>query len=149
MLGATAVFAPQCDGRAIVDHAHYLAFTELVARLDPDVVFTHWPIDNHPDHRAITSLTYQAWNRLNRKAALYFYEVSGGEDTLMFTPTDYVDIADVETLKRQACYAHASQTPDRYYALQEQVTRFRGIEAGYAQAEAFTRHVLSRRRLLP
>ena len=39
--------------------------------------------------------------------------------------------------KRAACYAHASQTPDRYYALQDQVAAFRGVEGGYKRAEAF------------
>jgi len=149
ILGATATFAQQCNGRAIVDNPHYHAFTELLASLDPDVVFTQWPIDNHPDHRAITNLTYEAWNRLGRKAAFYYYEVSNGEDTLMFTPSEYVDITNVEELKRQACYAHASQSPDRYYALQEEVARFRGIEAGYMRAEGFIRHAQSRRGLLP
>ena len=45
--------------------------------------------------------------------------------------------------KRSACYAHASQTPDKYYALQEMVTRMRGIESGHKQAEGFIRHVQS------
>jgi LmbE family N-acetylglucosaminyl deacetylase len=149
ILGATAAFAPQCNGNAIVDNVHYRAFTALLADLDPDVVFTQWPIDDHPDHRAITSLTYEAWNSLGRKAAFYYYEVSDGVDALMFTPSEYVDITNVESLKRQACYAHASQSPDRFYALQTEVARFRGIEAGYAQAEAFVRHVRSHQGLLP
>jgi LmbE family N-acetylglucosaminyl deacetylase len=149
ILGATAAFAPQCNGWAVVDNAHYHAFTELLAGLDPDVVFTQWPIDDHPDHRAISNLTYQAWNSLGRKGAFYYYEVSNGEDTLMFSPSEYVEITGVELLKRQACYAHASQSPDHYYALQAEVARFRGIEAGYTLAEAFVRHVRSRQRLLP
>jgi len=45
--------------------------------------------------------------------------------------------------KRSACYAHASQTADRYYALQELVTRMRGIESGYKQAEGYIRLVQS------
>jgi LmbE family N-acetylglucosaminyl deacetylase len=149
ILGATAAFAAQCNGRAVVDNVHYRDFTEQLSDLKPDVVFTQWPIDNHPDHRAIASLTYEAWNRLGRGSAFYFYEVSNGEDTVMFTPTDYVDMTDVEPVKRQACYAHASQSPDHFYALQSEVTRFRGIEAGYPQAEAFVRHVRSRAGLLP
>jgi N-acetylglucosamine malate deacetylase 1 len=39
--------------------------------------------------------------------------------------------------KKAACYAHASQTPDRYYELQDQVARFKGLESGYTRAEAF------------
>ena len=109
----------------------------------PDVVFTHWPIDNHADHRAISMLVYDAWLRMKKSFALYFYEVSNGSDTVQFTPTHYVDISALIDRKRAACYAHASQTPDRFYALQEAVTRMRGIERGTSQAEGFIRHVQS------
>jgi N-acetylglucosamine malate deacetylase 1 len=149
VLNAHAVFADQCNGHAIVDLPHYDDFSRILQALEPDVVFNQWPIDNHPDHRAMSSLAYEAWVRMGRTPALYYYEVSDGEDTLMFSPSDYVDITATEPRKREACYAHASQTPDRYYALQSQVARVRGLEAGYAQAEAFVRHVRSRRGLLP
>jgi hypothetical protein len=48
-----------------------------------------------------------------------------------------VDISGVEAQKRSACYAHASQTPDKYYELQDGVAKFRGMEAGFKRAEAF------------
>jgi LmbE family N-acetylglucosaminyl deacetylase len=149
ILKAHAMFAGQCNGHAVVDLRHYDDFSKMLEALQPDAIFNQWPIDNHPDHRAISNLAYEAWLRMARKPALYFYEVSNGEDTLMFSPSDYVDITATEPRKRAACYAHASQTPDRYYALQSQVARFRGLESGYPQAEAFVRHVQSRRELLP
>ncbi len=149
ILKAEAVFAGQCDGHAVVDGAHYDEFRGILAGLKPDVLFTHWPVDGHPDHRAISSLTYDAWLKTGKTSAFYFYEVSDGEDTLMFTPTDYVDISATEARKRAACYAHASQTPDRFYALQSAVSRFRGIESGYREAEAFIRHVDSKSGFLP
>jgi N-acetylglucosamine malate deacetylase 1 len=62
--------------------------------------------------------------------------VSNGEDTLQFSPDRYVDITGTEARKRAACYAHASQTRDRYYALQDGVARFRGLERGFERAEA-------------
>jgi N-acetylglucosamine malate deacetylase 1 len=80
---------------------------------------------------------------MEKRFALYYCEVSSGEDTLQFAPTHYVDITKFESRKRLACYAHASQSPDRYYALQELVTRMRGIESGHKQAEAYIRHVQS------
>lgn len=144
ILHARAMFATQCDARSIVDRAHYDEFREMIAAEKPDLLLTHWPVDNHPDHRAISNLAYDAWNKLGRGFALYFYEVSDGEDTQMFRPTAYVDITSVEPLKRAACYAHASQSPDRYYALQTEVSKFRGIESGYSLAEAFARHPKSR-----
>jgi LmbE family N-acetylglucosaminyl deacetylase len=88
-------------------------------------------------------LAYNAWNASKNKFALYYYEVSDGEDTLQFSPNRYVDITATEPLKKAACYAHASQTPDRYYALQDDVARFRGVEAGVARAEAFTIQIRS------
>jgi LmbE family N-acetylglucosaminyl deacetylase len=143
ILGARARFAGQIDGHSIVDATHADAFRTLIEDERPDVVFTHWPIDNHADHRAISMLVYDAWLRLARRFALYYYEVSNGADTVQFAPTHYVDITAVEPRKRQACYAHASQAPERFYALQEQVTRMRGIESGHRQAESYIRHVQS------
>lgn len=143
ILGARPAFAGQINAHAIVDEEHYRQFRVLLEAEKPDAVFTHWPIDNHADHRAISNLTYDAWLRLGKKFALYYYEVSNGEDTLQFAPTHYVDITKTESRKRQSCYAHASQTPDRYYALQELVTRMRGIESGFKQAEAYVRHIQS------
>jgi LmbE family N-acetylglucosaminyl deacetylase len=143
ILKARPVFAGQHDGRSIVDQAHYQEFQLLLEAEQPQVVFTHWPIDNHADHRAISMLVYEAWLRMNRKFALYYYEVSNGEDTVQFSPTHYVDISASVSRKRSACYAHASQSPDKYYALQELVARMRGTESGHKQAEAYIRHVQS------
>ena len=149
ILKANPVFAGQCDGHAVVDEPHYREFGTMLETLSPDLVFTQWPLDGHRDHRATFMLVYDAWLRTKKKFALFFYEVSNGEDTQMFSPTKYVDISATEPQKRAACYAHASQTPDRYYALQSQVASFRGIESGYRQAEAFVEHVGGPRVLLP
>jgi LmbE family N-acetylglucosaminyl deacetylase len=143
ILKARPLYAGQINSRAIVDPAHYDAFHKILAAERPDIVFTHWPLDNHADHRAISTLAYDAWLQMGRSFAFYYYEVSSGEDTVHFMPTHHVDITATEPRKRQACYAHASQTPDRYYALQEQVTRMRGFESGHRQAEGFIRHVQS------
>ncbi len=140
ILKARPVFAAQCDANAVVDTPRYDEFRALIEAENPDVLFTHWPVDNHRDHRATAMLSLDAWIRLNRRFALYFYEVSDGEDTTMFSPTDYVDIGAAEPRKRAACYAHASQAPDKYYELQDQVSRFRGIESRHTRAEAFIRH---------
>ena len=137
ILKARPRYAGQQNGHAIVDPAHYEQFAAILTEEDPDAVFTHWMIDNHRDHRAVTMLCYDAWQSSNRKFALYYFEVSDGEDTLQFAPNRYVDITKSEPLKKAACYAHASQTPDRYYALQDQVASFRGAESNHTRAEAF------------
>jgi N-acetylglucosamine malate deacetylase 1 len=143
ILKARPLYAGQQNGHAIVDNAHYEDFAKKFEAEKPDAMITQWPIDNHADHRAITMLAYNAWNASRNKFALYYYEVSDGEDTLQFSPNRYIDITETEPLKKAACYAHASQTPDRYYALQDDVARFRGVEAGVTRAEAFTFQIRS------
>jgi len=143
ILKSRPAFAGQIDGHAVVDPAHYEAFRRLLAAEKPDAVFTHWPIDNHADHRAMSLLTYDAWIKAKKSFALFYYEVSTGEDTVQFSPNQYVDITKTEARKRLACFAHASQSPERYYKLQEMVAKFRGVESGHAHAEAFLRHVQS------
>jgi LmbE family N-acetylglucosaminyl deacetylase len=138
ILKARPAYAHQVNGHAIVDNAHYQAFQNIIEAENPDAVFTHWLIDNHPDHRAIANLTYESWKQLKRRFPLYYYEVSDGEDTMQFpTPTHYVDITGVADTKKAACYAHASQTPDYYYALQDAVAVFRGLQGDAKKAEAF------------
>ena len=137
ILSAQPRFASQMDGAAIIDAKHYDEFHRLLHSEQPDLVFTHWPLDKHPDHRAAFTLVQDSWVSLRKSFALYYYEVSNGDDTLRFSPTTYVNITAVEPKKRAACYAHASQAPDKFYALQSEVTRFRGLEAGCPQAEAF------------
>jgi N-acetylglucosamine malate deacetylase 1 len=149
ILKARPLYAGQFNSQAVVDAPHYETFRKILETEQPDAVFTHWPIDNHADHRAISMLVYDAWLKMKKRFALYYYEVSNGEDTVQFTPTHYVNITDTEPRKRLACYAHASQTPDKYYGLQGQVTRMRGIESGHRQAEGFIRHVQSPDFVLP
>ncbi len=60
---------------------------------------------------------------------------------MQFAPTTYVDIGEVEATKRKACYAHASQSPDRYYAVQDAAANFRGLQSGYKKAEAYVAQV--------
>jgi len=143
ILKARPAYAGQINGHAVLDNDHYEAYRKIIEIEKPDAVFTQWPIDNHRDHRAISMLTYDAWKESEKKFALYYYEVSDGEDTLQFAPTIFVDITETAPAKRAACYAHASQTPDRYFELQDSVAAFRGIESGYKRAEAFIRLIQS------
>ncbi len=149
ILKARPVFAGQVDGASVVDPSHSEAFLKILEPEKPDALFTHWPIDDHADHRAAAMLVLHAWLKLGRKPSLFFYEVSNGEDTQQFSPTHYLDITDAEPRKRRACFAHASQAPERFYALQDQVAKFRGIESGTRLAEGFLRHVRSRGPLPP
>jgi len=141
ILKARPAFAGQANGHAIVDGTHYDSFQKIIETESPDAILNQWPIDNHRDHRAISMLTYDAWSQLKKRFALYYYEVSDGEDTMQFAPDHFVDITGVEEQKRSACFAHASQDPDRYYEVQDAVANYRGLQSGYKRAEAFVRQI--------
>jgi len=140
ILGAAARFGGQVDGDTRVDSGAYAAMRALLAEERPDVILTHWPVDTHPDHRAVSLLVYDAWLRMGRAAALAYFEVLSGDQTQLFRPTDYVDISAVAQRKRDACFAHASQRPEGWYPRHERMSRFRGQEHGCEHAEAFVRH---------
>lgn len=139
ILGARPLFAGQIDGATEVNAARYAAFRKIIAAEKPDVVFTHWPVDTHPDHRACSLLAYDAWLRLGRTFALYYFEVDLGAQTQCFRPTHYVDVTKVEPRKREACFAHKSQHASTgfYPNYHLKMQQHRGMEGGFRQAEAF------------
>lgn len=138
ILKSRPAYAGQANGHSIVDDAHYESFHKIIVAESPDAIFIHWPIDSHPDHRAIANLAFESWNRVKRSFPLYYYEVSNGGDTMDFAPpTHYVDISAVADVKKAACYAHASQNPDFFYGVQDTVAAFRGLTIGCKRAEAF------------
>jgi N-acetylglucosamine malate deacetylase 1 len=149
ILKARPVFAGQVNGKVEVNYARYDEYLKLLQGEQPDVVFTHWPIDTHEDHRATSMLVYDAWLRMERKFALYYFEVMTGSQTSQFSPTHYVDITATEARKRAACFAHASQNPEEFYAVHDQMNRCRGMERRSKYAEAFIHHSQSPEVSLP
>ena len=137
-LGARPVFLTQIDGNTEINKERYVEMRELIASEKPDVVFTHWPIDSHADHRVCSSLVYDAWRRLGYCFEFYYFEVMSGMQTTHFQPTDYVDISKVANQKREACFCHASQDMKTVYDdWHEPMERFRGLEFRCQRAEAF------------
>lgn len=142
ILGSEAMFLGQVDGDTVVNNEWIDKFSSTLQQEQPDIVFTHWPIDAHRDHQAASILTIQAWLRSGKKFHLYFYEVCQGQQTLLFHPTDYVDITAQQAQKRKAVYCHTSQNPLEIYSCGHEIMeKFRGAEAGVPAAEAFIRMV--------
>jgi LmbE family N-acetylglucosaminyl deacetylase len=138
ILGTVAKFAGQIDGATEVTPAAIERLVSLVRAEAPDVVFTHWPIDSHPDHQAASVLTMRAWYALKQAFPVYFFEVDAGEQTIGFRPTTYVDVTAVRETKKRALFAHESQRGDVIYRdYHEPMENFRGREIGVAAAEAF------------
>jgi LmbE family N-acetylglucosaminyl deacetylase len=115
-------------------------FTEiLLDKYKPDIVFTHWPIDFHMDHRAASLLTYVAWLSSGKKFPLYYMEAELGIQTQNFFPTHYVDITSVEERTHQAWQA-LTLWYDTVWPLHDRMRQTRGAEHGCKVAEAFNHH---------
>lgn len=140
ILQTKAVFAGQIDGDTVMNNDWVQKLQVLLEEEKPDMVFTHWPVDSHKDHQIASLLTIQCWIRAPHKFALYFFEVCTGEQTLIFKPTDYVDITAVQEQKRKAVYCHISQDPPGIYQCgHADMETFRGRELGVKAAEGFVR----------
>jgi len=148
ILKARPIFAGQIDASTEVNPARYDDFRKIIEAEKPDIVFTHWPIDAHRDHRTCSLLVYDAWQKSKPKFALYYFEVLSGADTQLFRPTHYVDISTTEEIKRKANFAH-SHAPRYYPKFTDPTNRFRGQESGCAFAEGFVHHYKGPMGMLP
>jgi len=109
----------------------------VLAGLNPDILFTHWPIDTHPDHQVASLLAVRAWMSM-RALQLYFFEVNSGSQTEGFFPNTYIDIASVVEQKKSALFAHVSQDGQGIWREHHEImAQWRGREVGVAAAEAF------------
>ena len=137
ILGAKPAFFGQIDGATELNHAQIDAMGRFLAGANPDIVFTHWPIDTHPDHQVASILSIRAW-LAQRAARLYFFEVNAGSQTQGFLPNTYVDISQVAEQKKTALFAHVSQDGRGIWREHHEImAQWRGREAGVAAAEAF------------
>lgn len=149
ILNARAEFLGQVDGSTEITKEKYNDVYRFFEKEKPDIVFTHWPVDTHRDHRICSVLVYDAWLRTGKKFSLYYYEVETGIQSQNFSPAEYMDISGVIDLKTDACMAHASQDPEDFYEnIHRKMEIFRGMEYGCDYAEAFIRHNQNPQRLL-
>ncbi len=144
ILGTKPAFLGQIDGNCEITKERYKDVYNFLEKENPDMVFLHWPIDTHRDHRVSSLLVYDAWLRLGRKFALYYFEVMSGHQTQNFFPNQYLDISSVVEQKHTACFEHKSQNIEKWYENDHgRMEEFRGLEFGCKYAEAFIRHVQS------
>lgn len=140
-LNVTPQFAGQIDGNTILSKEKNEEMMKLIVQNKPDLVFTQWPVDTHPDHQVTGLTVLNAWTKMDKQFDLYFYEVNVGSETMSFVPTDYADITDFRDKKKVAMFAHKTQDPiNTYNTFFKQMEDFRGLEAGVIAAEAFIRY---------
>ena len=138
VMGAKPRFFGQIDGATEMMRVHVESMTKLLTEEQPDVLFTHWPVDTHMDHQVASFLTLRAWMALGERAHLYFFEVNTGSQSQGFLPNTYVDVTPVLEKKKAALFAHISQDGKGIWREHHEIiARWRGREAGVPAAEAF------------
>ncbi|WP_436912362.1 PIG-L deacetylase family protein [Halosimplex marinum] len=117
VLGASTVdFLGFEDGRVTYSLENRMRVVDCIREHDPDVVFTHYREDMHPDHRATSRLVTDAYYMASLPLAetdhpacdpdnVYFF----GKPTSEFEPTTFVDISGYESTKGDAIESHESQ----------------------------------------
>ena len=150
ILKVKPVFAGQIDGNVEFTEKTRLRLLNILQEEKPDLVFTLWPIDTHPDHIACSILVQDVWKKMDKSFALYFFEVTTGMQSQNFNPTDYVNITPIVEKKKMAIFCHVSQKgEEKYSTLWKPIENFRGKASGYGNAEAFIHHARSPRVILP
>ena len=134
-LGTTPTFLDFPDGALVADARLVDALAQVVRDSAADLVLTHAPNDYHRDHRVLSDAI---------RIAAGFAAPVAWADTLMgtgFLPTHLVDVSSHFEAKRRAIRAHASQEPERFVAMAEQLNGFRSAQAnapaGFAEAYRF------------
>jgi LmbE family N-acetylglucosaminyl deacetylase len=136
VLGAKPKFFPYAHETLVADGATSKEVASWLTEVKPDVVITHWPLDTHPNHHAVSSLV---WGCYQRRGGwnLYFFEVMTAQQTLAFEPELYLDVGPVREKKRRAVMEHKSQEPQAIWNAHERMHGRRGAECGVEWAEAF------------
>jgi len=139
LLGAEVVFLDFMDGAMWPTNEAVGKVKDLIEAHGPTLILTHWPVDTHPDHRAVGVMTISAIQRLkiDLKPSLHFYEVMSGIQSRCFIADTYIDVSEKAEIKKKACYAHRNCNPDSWYPVHEKMMEFRGLEMGVRYAETF------------
>ena len=116
------------------------AIDVIMAKFNPDIVFTHHPFDTHQAHEGVAKATIAA---ARRKNTVYFYEpiAPSGRSYVSFKPQMYVGIDETIDLKIKSLKCHKSEY--NKFGGEDWVDGvkcrcgFRGYEIGKKYAEAF------------
>jgi len=140
LLGATPHFLAERDGDAYASREATADLMKLVSELKPKAVFTHWPIDRHPDHVQCAATAHHALRKLEFEPEIYYFEVLFNQ-TRNFHPLYSVDVTatferKVELLRKYPC----QNVADSLVARKRDQARIRGFARVPAVrfAETFT-----------
>src|SRR5450631_1221775 len=66
-LHVTPMFVGQIDGNTVLSNQTNADMLQIISTEKPDIVFTQWPVDTHPDHQVTGVLLLNAWNKMKKQ----------------------------------------------------------------------------------
>ena len=138
LIGASDVFFGEYDDTQFECHKESITcIEEVVRRVMPDAVYTHYVQDTHQDHRNVAQAVVPAARTVPN--LLYFESLSSQQ----FQPTVFTNIGMVIHQKLGALQAHASQVQRTNIEsmtivnIAQSAANFRGIQGRVTYAEGF------------
>ena len=138
LIGVTDLFwGKYTDTRVPLSQDLISELEDIIGKVNPRFIFTHWHDDTHQDHRNLTACTLSATRYIPN---FLFYE---GPTSQNFTPNVYVDISTILETKMALLRAHASQMTKTHIEetsiidMAMSAATFRGIQARVRHAEGF------------
>ena len=146
-------FLDYASGRFSLNEQTKLAVAKVVADVQPDIAFTLWNRDNHPDHEAAAAICKAALpladrilgvDKIKVPSRIYSYD-NGPGHTIGFEPNTYVDVSDVwasamEWLGQLMAFVrqkpYDETNPDAAVMAKATLARYRGAACGAHYAEA-------------
>jgi len=138
------------DSPLVVDEKRLQTVAELLRRIKPQIVVTHWVLSLYDDHRATAEAVIKASEEASNQERLretglepwavsricFFEPEIGRIDVTRFTPDFYVDISDVFEGKMRALEPFVSQTAEEmeYYRV---AAEYCGRQVGVKYAERY------------
>lgn len=125
------------DTRFECDRESIMRVEEVVRRVDPGIVYTHYPEDTHQDHRNVARAVVPAARSV---PSLLHFE---GLSSTGFAPTVFVNIGRVLHQKLASLEGHASQMERtniesmNILDISRAAASFRGIQGRVTYAEGF------------
>lgn len=115
-------------------------YDSIIKEFKPEMIFTHWNHDSHPDHITTSNLTISAARK--NSCSLYMYEqtIPGGITPYSFRAQMYIDITDSINKKIESLRVHKTQLKQNkhwwIHGVKGRAT-FRGYQIDTKYAEAF------------
>jgi LmbE family N-acetylglucosaminyl deacetylase len=158
VLGAECIVLNHPDGELHADTATIQQMCDLIRKLRPDIVLTHWRGSFHRDHRAAYTITMEggflaALPGIERGEPAHLvrglYYLENWEDMEDYSPDLWVDVSGVFDVWSEACRKHQllrGEVSFDYLHYYTGLAAKRGAEVGGKHAVTLSLPPISRKR---